>query len=88
MKRSTALLVTALSLSGFIQPAFAAAPTTPARTAALVAAVEAVSPDPLGGRLGLAIASARTATQSPAAKNALTAQVSDAYAAWKNARKS
>lgn len=88
MKHHRSLLLAALSLAGFMQPVFAAGSKADAKAAALVAALSAVSPDPLGGRIGLAIASSRTSPQSPAAKNAVTAQVSDAYSAWKSAKKS
>lgn len=88
MKLHLSLFVAALSLSTFVQPVLAATQKPEAKAAALVAALEAVSPDPLGGRLGLAVASSRSTTQTPAATNVATAQVSSAYAAWKTAKKS
>ncbi len=75
------------------QPLLAAAPKTDARAAALVAALQAVSPDPLGGRLGLAASlagqpapvkqTAKAASQSTSAQLDLRA-----YASWKVATKS
>jgi hypothetical protein len=76
------------------QPLLAAAPKADARAAALVAALQAVSPDPLGGRLGLAVAVAgKPGPAQPNAKGptaqALGAQVDQrAYASWKVATKS
>ena len=78
----------------------AAKPSDP-RTAALVAALQAVSPDPLGGRLGLAATAARL-TPAPAsptlpaatAPRTLTEQATPldrdqrAYLAWKSTQKS
>ena len=52
-------LLFAVSLLAASQPALAATKKADARTADLVAALQAVSPDPLGGRLGLAAATAQ-----------------------------
>ncbi len=91
------------ALIGFFaasQPLLAASKKTDERTAALVAALQAVSPDPLGGRLGLAACGARpntapaTATPPAAASRGRTAQAAPldrdhrAYVLWKSARKS
>lgn len=70
-----------------------AAPKPAAANAALVAALQAVSPDPLGGRLGLVAATARTLDNrtAPAMRSEQTAMIEadrQAYAAWKNTRKS
>ena len=76
------------------QSLLAAAPKADARTAALVAALQAVSPDPLGGRLGLAVVSAGQPVVTKGADQNLTAQSSNAqldqrdYVIWKNERKS
>ena len=73
------------------QSLLAAAPKTDARTTALVAALQAVSPDPLGGRFGLTVAG-----QSVVAKGAgqnLTAQAYSSHRAqrahvgWKSSQK-
>lgn len=88
-----------LSLFAFVgllaasQPLLAAAPKADARATALVAALQAVSPDPLGGRLGLAATAVRPAAPLKTSSNAqLTVQTSEsdrrAYLAWKNAQKS
>jgi hypothetical protein len=77
------------------QSALAAAPKADARATALVAALQAVSPDPLGGRLGLAavaeqpaVATKRTTARSVAANNSGTDRDQRAYLAWKSAQKS
>ena len=57
--RALALIFTAAGLAAASQPVLAASSKSDARIAALVAALQAVSPDPLGGRLGLDV-SART----------------------------
>jgi hypothetical protein len=83
---------------------FAASPHTLAaskkadeRTAALVVALQTVSPDPLGGRLGLAASASRTDSASSATtptNRGLTAEMSRAvldqraYLIWKSAQKS
>jgi hypothetical protein len=83
-------LLFAVSLLAASQPALAATKKADARTAELVAALQAVSPDPLGGRLGLAAATAQ-AEALPAAKadrnlvSRARAGSSDqrAYSVWK-----
>ena len=90
-----------LSLCAFVgllaasRPMLAASPKTDARATALVAALQAVSPDPLGGRLGLAAApeqaampTSRTVTSSVAKGDARTDGDHRAYLAWKSAQKS
>ncbi len=95
----THLISTALALVGFLATAssgLAASKKIDARSAALVAALQAVSPDPLGGRLGLAASGARTeaAPSANTAKRDLTAQSSRAiydqraYLIWKSSQKS
>ena len=65
------------------------------RTAALVAALHAVSPDPLGGRLGYDVTAARTPVlTTDTERSAVTAQASrdevdrQAYVVWKRTQKS
>lgn len=103
MKTLTRLAPALLALVGFFvaSPLVQAAPKkVDERTAALVAALQAVSPDPLGGRFGLAASAARTepkpataATTSPANRG-LTAQAARAildqraYVIWKSSNKS
>ena len=76
------------------QSLLAAAPKADARTQALVAALQAVSPDPLGGRLGLAAATANQPAVAKEAGQNLTAQASNAqldqraYVLWKSSPKS
>ena len=77
------------------QPLLAAAPKADARASALVAALQAVSPDPLGGRLGLAASAAPSATPANSLTgNHLVSQAlrvdrdRRAYLAWKSAQKS
>lgn len=70
-----------------------ASPKPAAPNAALVAALQAVSPDPLGGRLGLVAATARTPDNRPergsrAEQTAMIEADRKAYSAWKNTRKS
>ena len=90
--RST--LFTAVCLLAASQPLLAATTKADVRNAELVVALQAVSPDPLSGRLGLAAATAQAAAL-PAAKTTDVAMQdrngkSDqlAYAQWKGARKS
>ena len=90
--RST--LLTAVCLLAASQPLLAATKKADARNAELVTALQAVSPDPLGGRLGLAAATAQAASL-PSTKGADVAVQeragkSDqlAYAQWKGTRKS
>ena len=95
MKRTfLAPLFTAVSLLAASQPLLAATKKADARNVDVVAALQAVSPDPLGGRLGLAAATAQAASL-PSTKGADVAVQeragkSDqlAYAQWKDTRKS
>ena len=91
--RFTFSLLAFAGLLAASQPLLAAAPKTDARAAALVAALQAVSPDPLGGRLGLAASVAgQPAPARPNARNTAQspgAQLDQrAYASWKVATKS
>lgn len=96
--RLTPVLFALVGFAGVSQSAMAAPKKADERAAALVAALQAVSPDPLGGRLGLAATTARptgnvsaTAGNSPrglTAENARAEQDRRAYASWKNAQKS
>ena len=92
--RLTFLLFAFVGLLSASQSLLAAAPKADARTAALVAALQAVSPDPLGGRLGLAAASVNQPVVAKGTSLNLTAQSSDpqlvqrAYVLWKSERKS
>lgn len=96
MKNSISLsLFAAVSLLAASQPLLAATNKADTRVGALVAALQTVSPDPLGGRLGLAVAAARTPTtdlSSPARSRTVqnTGATADqrAYQRWKNAQKS
>ena len=60
----------------------------------LVAALEAVSPDPLGGRFGFALATGYDPKADLASQTRLSAKVAGAdadrlaYQSWKNAKKS
>lgn len=95
--RLTALLVATIGFTALTQSAVAAPKKADERPSALVAALQAVSPDPLGGKLGLAASGARTEV-APATtssnKRTLTAQASRAvydqraYLIWKSANKS
>ena len=99
----TRLPLLRFALIGFFAaspPLLAASKKADERTAALVAALQAVSPDPLGGRLGLAASGARpnpapaTASPTAAASGGRTAEAAPfdrdhrAYVLWKSARKS
>jgi len=103
MKTIARLAPALFALVGF----FVASPLTQAapkkadeRTAALVAALQAVSPDPLGGRFGLAASTARTEPKPATAsftsptQSGLTAQAARAiidqraYVIWKSSQKS
>lgn len=91
-RRLRAPLFTAISLLAASQSLLAATTKADARNAELVAALQAVSPDPLGGRLGLAAATVQAAAR-PSAKGdrSLVLQPrSDqrAYALWKGGTKS
>lgn len=68
MKTSTTPVI--FALIGFFvasQPLLAAPKKTDERNSALVAALQAVSPDPLGGRLGLSATAALTPNTSTGA---------------------
>lgn len=88
-------LFAALGLIAASQDALAASKKADAGAGSLVSALQAVSPDPLGGRLGLAIAAARNTEPAlaPAAGNR-TVQTSGissdlrAYLQWKKTQKS
>lgn len=89
--RFTSLLFAFAGLLAASQPLLAAASKADARAAALVAALQAVSPDPLGGRLGLAASVAdQPAATRQTAKNPTAQATNDqrAYASWKVAKKS
>jgi hypothetical protein len=92
--RHLATLFTAVSLLVASQPLLAATTKADARNAELVAALQAVSPDPLGGRLGLAAATAQAAALPAAKRNDASWQArvikSDqrAYALWKGGNQS
>lgn len=93
-RRSLALFAF-VSLLAAAQPLLAATPKTDARAAALVAALQAVSPDPLGGRLGSAsvtvtpaIATPPATSRSVASRELRTDGDRRAYLAWKSAQKS
>lgn len=94
--RLTFSLLAFVGLLSASQSLLAAAPKTDARTTALVAALQAVSPDPLGGRLGLVTAAAGQLMVAKGAGQNLTAQSSSSssqldqqnYLLWKNSRKS
>lgn len=96
MKHSLAFPLFALvGLLAASRPTLAAATKSDARTTALVAALQAVSPDPLGGRLGLAASAARTpAVATVAGGSSYTAQSQQAesdrraYIIWKSSQKS
>lgn len=95
----TRFISTVFALVGFLattSSVLAASKKIDERSVAPVAALQAVSPDPLGGRLGLAASGARTETTPSAtsAKRDLTAQSSRAiydqraYVIWKSSQKS
>jgi hypothetical protein len=98
--RLTPLLFALVGFLAASQPLLAASKKADERAAALVAALQAVSPDPLGGRLGLAASGARpntapaTAPQPAAASRGRTAQAAPldrdhrAYVIWKSTQKS
>jgi hypothetical protein len=90
-------LLAFLGLAALTQPASAASSKKEkeaAKTAALISALQAVSPDPLGGRLGLAATSPRsespvTTTTAGARKDVTRLDVEQrAYVVWKNSQKS
>lgn len=90
-------LVVFLGLAGLTQPAMAASSKKEkdaAKTAALVAALQAVSPDPLGGRLGLAATTPRSeapvsVTTTDSRKGVTRMDLDQrAYVIWKSSQKS
>jgi hypothetical protein len=92
---SLSTLLFAVSLLAASQPALAATKKADARTADLVAALQAVSPDPLGGRLGLAAAATQVAPLSPVKVERSVVVQSQraspderAYLLWKRTQKS
>jgi hypothetical protein len=94
-RRPLSSLFAAVSLLVASQPLLAATKKAEARNADLVAALQAVSPDPLGGRLGLAAVTAQASTL-PAAKGdrnvvsqtRIGSSDQRAYALWKGGNKS
>ena len=93
MKTTLSLaLLSAIVLGAASRPALAAAPKGDVRSAAIAAALTAVSPDPLGGQLGLVVASARANERAPGNRISSLQTASDterrAYAAWKASKKS
>jgi len=75
MKRHlTPVLLLSFTFLGSL-PSALAAPSTSARDASLAAALQAVSPDPLGGQLGLVVAS-RIVAPKPAATSVALARLS------------
>jgi hypothetical protein len=90
--RLTFSLFAFVGLLSASQSLLAAAPKTDARTTALVAALQAVSPDPLGGRLGLTVAG-QSAVAKGAGQNLKVQSYSSqleqrAYVVWKSSQKS
>jgi hypothetical protein len=87
---ATAALLSAIVLGAASRPALAAAPKGDAKSAAIAAALTAVSPDPLGGQFGLVVATARANERAPGNRIALLQNAGDsdrrAYAAWKSAK--
>ena len=77
------------------QPMLAAAPKADARAKALITALQTVSPDPLGGRLGLAALAVPTMAvpnESTAGQDAAKSPRAEAdqrtYLVWSSAQKS
>ena len=88
-------LLFAVSLLAASQPALAATKKADARTAELVAALQAVSPDPLGGRLGFEVSVVSAPSLAPAAakgtyanQSASAALDQRSYVIWKSSLKS
>lgn len=91
-------LLSLVTLLGSTHSAFAATKKADENNAALVAALQAVSPDPLCGRLGLAATAARpadtvapTASTSPRRVTFLNSNAERdrrAYLIWKSSQKS
>jgi hypothetical protein len=80
-------LFSAIVLVAASRPALAAAPKVDARSTALVAALQAVSPDALGGKIGLTVATTLANDRAPSNRAAAVKNTTDtdrqAYAAWK-----
>ncbi len=89
-RRTLAPIFTAICLLGASQPLLAAPMKADARNADLVTALQAVSPDPLGGRLGLAAANSQAAAQPGAKATAAVVRTGKAdqlaYAQFKGGR--
>lgn len=93
MKRTLfTTLLSAISLLAASQSALAATKKADARATELVAALQAVSPDPLGGRLGLAAATVRAvplaAIKGSRNVTGVTNPDERAYLIWKSTQKS
>lgn len=96
MKYRFALPVFALGFFAASQPLLAGTPKADARAAALVAALQAVSPDPLGGQLGLEVSTARTAPVAAITPSRKVASMQSpraefdhrTYLIWKSSQKS
>ena len=95
MKTARAFLGLTVGLLAASQSVLAAAPKADVRVATLVAALQAVSPDPLGGRLGLEVSTVATPTlPKTSARRTYAAQSRDAdadrqsYLIWKSSQKS
>ena len=92
--RLTFSLFAFVGLLSASQSLLAAALKIDTRTTALVAALQAVSPDPLGGRLGLAAAAKGQSVVAKGASKNLTAQSTGSqldqrdYLLWKNSPQS
>ena len=88
-------LVIFLGLAALTQPALASpSQKEAAKTAALVAALQAVSPDPLGGRLGLAATASRSESAPMVSTTTTVKGITQldidhrAYVVWKSSQKS
>ena len=95
MKNRCSLPLFALGLLVASQPLLAAAPKADPRAAALVAALQAVSHDPLGGRLGLEVSTVSTPALSQSSELRTYAVQSPraefdyrTYVVWKSSHKS
>ncbi len=87
-------LLTAVTFFAAPQTVGAAQKKPDPKLTQLVAALQAVSPDPLGGRFGFALATGYDPKADLASQTRLSAKVAGtdadrlAYASWKNAKKS
>ena len=95
MKTQVSLrFVAALTVCGLVQPLLAAGKKTEPQRKTLVAALLAVSPDALGGQLGLSLASENTPGSKPARPAERLASQSGksadnlAYRSWKASKNS